>query len=67
MGGPRLSIAGLMTVVGVIALDCATLVHAVGQIDRSLGMAIFLLFGVLPMVNIVGIGILLLLQPPPRR
>jgi hypothetical protein len=56
-----------MALVGVIALDCATVVHAVGHIDQSLGMAIFLLFGVLPMVNVVGVGLLLLLQPPARR
>jgi hypothetical protein len=63
IGGPRLSIASLMTLVGVIALDCATLVQAAG----SLEMAIFLLVVVLPMINIGGIGMLLLLQPTPRR
>jgi hypothetical protein len=67
MRWPRLSLAGLMTLVAVIALDCATLVHGVGLIGRSLPTAVFLLFGVLPMVNVVGVGLLLLLQPSARR
>lgn len=66
-GSARFSIAGLMTLVGVIAIDCAILVRSVGLIGRSLDMAAVLLFGVLPMVNVVGVGMLLLLQPPARR
>jgi hypothetical protein len=67
MGAARLSIAGLMTIVGVVALDCAVLVHGVGLGDRSLGMAILLLVGVLPVVNVAGVAMLLLLRPPARR
>jgi hypothetical protein len=66
-GGPRLSMAGLMALVGVMALDCATVVHAVGYWDQSPSMTLLLLVGVLPMVNVAGAGLLLLLQPPPRR
>jgi hypothetical protein len=67
MGSARLSIAGPMTIVGVVAVDCAVLVHGVGLGDRSLGMAIFLVVGVLPAANVVGIAMLLLLRPPARR
>jgi hypothetical protein len=67
MGAARLSIAGLMTIVGVVALDCAVLVRGVGFGERSLGTAIFLLVGVLPVVNVVGLAMLLLLRSPARR
>jgi hypothetical protein len=67
MGAARLSIAGLMTIVGVVALDCAVLVHGVDLGDRPQDMAMFLLVGVLPVVNVVGVAMLLLLRPPARR
>jgi hypothetical protein len=67
MGGPRMSIAGLMTVVAVVALDCATFIYGTGPTDRSLGMAIVILGGVLPVINVVGVAMLLVLQPSARR
>jgi hypothetical protein len=67
MGATRLSIAGLMTIVGVFALDCAVLVRGVDLGDRTPGMAIFLLVGVLPVVNVVGVAMLLMFRPPERR
>jgi hypothetical protein len=66
MGIPRLSIAGLMTLIGLVAIDCATLVRA-QSVVQSLDTAIFVLVGVLPIVNVVGIGLLLILQPSARR
>jgi hypothetical protein len=41
MGANRLSIAGLMTIVGVFALDCAVQVRGIDLGDRTPGMAIF--------------------------
>jgi hypothetical protein len=67
MGAARLSIAGLMTIVGVVALDCAVLVRGVSLGDRSLDTAIFLLVRVLPVVNVVGVAMLLVLRPTERR
>jgi hypothetical protein len=70
---PRLSIAGLMTIVGIAAIDCAVLVHGVVLVpghdvaDRSPGTAIFILVGVLPIVNVVGVGLLLALRRHARR
>jgi hypothetical protein len=68
-GGFRLSIAGLMTLVGVVAFDCAILIHAASAWDQLApsAMAVFLIVGVLPLINGAGIVMLLLLQPPTRR
>jgi hypothetical protein len=63
----RISIAGLMTIVGVVALDCATFVYAARPTDRSLDLAIFLLVVALPTINVMGVGMLLVLQPPGRQ
>jgi hypothetical protein len=63
MGAARLSIAGLMTIVGVIAIDVAVLVRGVSLGDRSHQMAVFLLVIVLPVVNVVGVAMLLVLRP----
>ena len=67
MGAARLTIAGLMTIVSVFALDCAVLIRGVNLGDRTPGMALFLLVGVLPAVNVVGVAMLLILRPPERR
>jgi hypothetical protein len=67
MASPRLSIAGLMTVVAFAALDCAILGWSIDLLVRSSHMGPFLLLGVFPLTNIIGIGVLLLLQPRPRR
>jgi hypothetical protein len=67
MRGPRLSIAGLMTLVGVIALDCAILVHVSFLWDQSPAMAVCLLIDVLPLITGTGVIMLLALQPPARR
>ncbi len=67
MGANRISIAGLMTIVGVIARDCAVLVRGVDLGDRTPGTAIFLLVGVLPVVNVVGVAMLLMLRPLEKR
>jgi hypothetical protein len=67
MGAARLSIAGMMTIVCVVAIDCAVLVRGVNLGDRSHDTAIFLLVGVLPVVNVVGVAMLLILRPPERR
>jgi hypothetical protein len=67
MGAARLSIAGMMTSVCVVAIDCAFLVRGVSLGDRSHDTAIFLLEGVLPVVNVVGVAMLLIFRPTPRR
>ena len=64
MAAARPSIAGLMTIVGVRALDCAFLVSLW---DRELGTNFVILVGVLPIVNGVGIAMLLMLWPRERR
>jgi hypothetical protein len=67
MGRARFSIAGQMILVGLIAIDCAILVRGFGLIGDSLVGAAALFCGVLPMVNVVGVELLLVLQPPARR
>jgi hypothetical protein len=67
MGAARLSIAGMMTIVCVVAIDCAVLVRGVSLGARSHDTAMFLLEGVLPVVNVVGVAILLILRPTERR
>jgi hypothetical protein len=67
MGRARFSIAGLMILVGLIAIDCAILVRGFGFIGDSLVGAGALFCGVLPMINVVGVELLLILQPPARR
>jgi hypothetical protein len=67
MGAARLSIAGMMTIVCVVAIDCAVLVRGVNLGVRSHDFAIFLLNGVLPVVNVVGVAMLLILRPPEQR
>jgi hypothetical protein len=67
MGGLRFSIAGLMALVGIIALDCAILVHAISLWDRSAAWAVCLLIDVIPLVTGAGIVILLVSQPRARR
>jgi hypothetical protein len=67
MRGLRLSIAGMMTLVGVIALDCASVVHAIFYWDQSPHMAVFLLFGVMPVITAAAIAMLVALQPPVGR
>jgi hypothetical protein len=67
VGAARLSIAGLMTIVCVVAIDCAVLVRGVSLGGRSHDTAIVLLEGVLPVVNVVGVAMLLILRPRERR
>jgi hypothetical protein len=67
MGAARLSIAGLITIVGVLALDCAVLVRGVDLGDRTPDTAILLLVGVLPVVNVAGVAMLLIFRPAERR
>jgi hypothetical protein len=67
MRGPRLSIAGLMILVGIIALDCAILVYVDTLWDRSAAMAVCLLIDVLPLTTAVGIAVVLALRPPRSR
>jgi hypothetical protein len=67
MGAARISIAGLMSIVGVVALDCAVLVHGVDLGDRPLDTVVFLLVGVPPVANVVGVAMLLILHPPVRQ
>jgi hypothetical protein len=67
MSAGRISVAGLITIVVVVALDCATFVHCVRLPDRSPDLPIFLLEGVLPVINVVGVGMLLVLRPSARR
>jgi hypothetical protein len=67
MAAARLSIAGLMTIVAIVAIDCAVLIRGASLGDRSHDTAIFLLEGVLPVVNVVGVAILLILRPSERR
>jgi hypothetical protein len=63
----RLSIAGLMILVGAIAVDCALVVHSAFLWDRSPGWAVCLLIDVMPVVTGLGIVIPLVLQRPARR
>jgi hypothetical protein len=67
MGRLRLSMTGLMTLVGAIALDCAILNHVIFLCDQSPALAVCLLIDVLPLITGAGIAIVLTLQPPARR
>jgi hypothetical protein len=67
MGGPRLSMAGLMILVGFSALDCAILAHIINLWDQSVGMTVCLLIDVMPFIIGAEIAILFALRPPARR
>jgi hypothetical protein len=67
MGAPRISIAGLMILVGVAAIDCAIVVKAGELRDRSAALAVCLLLNVLPVVTAAGLAIPLALRRPARR
>jgi hypothetical protein len=65
-GGFRLSVAGLMFLVGVIALDCAILAHIINLWDQSAALAVCLLIDVMPLVIGAEIAIMFALRPPAR-
>jgi hypothetical protein len=65
-GGLRLSVAGLMILVGVIALDCAILAHIIKIWDQSVALAVCLLIDVMPLVIGLEIAITFAVRPPSR-
>jgi hypothetical protein len=72
MRGPRLSIAWLMALVAIIALDCALLVQIIALWDRSAALAVCLLIDGMPLITGAGVAVVLASQPaegrsPPRR
>ena len=67
MGGLRLSVAGLMILVGVIALDRAILAHIINLWDQSAALAVCLLIDVMHLVLGTEFAILFALRPPASR
>jgi len=67
MTAPRLSVAGLMAVVGVVAFDFAFLLLLGRLRDLPDAIALFLVSVALPMVNLTGVAVLLFYGPTANR
>lgn len=67
MSGLRLSVAGLMILVGVIAPDCTMFTHIINLWNQSAALADCLLIDVMPLVIGAEIAILFALRPHASR
>jgi hypothetical protein len=67
MRSPRYSIAGLMALVAIVALDCSIIQAYRGHPPLEPNLADLLVFGALPMANLLSLGLVALLGGRPRR
>ncbi len=67
MAGPRYSMAGLMILVGAIALDLAILIHVKRLWDQAPALAICLFIDGLPLAIGATLAVPFAFRPPARR